>query len=232
MSRSRQSGSLDLDSLDPVGQFTLSVPTSVVKLPGAPVTATLLVDPTGSNNSLRYTARLAGVLGNDVTIRYVAPGSANGVFSISVSDKAITVNLASDGSNVITTTADSLYTALIANAEVMNLVNVEKVGTTSGTLAAVAATNLAGGAAGFTTDMQTGLSEKTRGMIFSVETNGFRVTFDGTTPSLTNGILVPTGIHYWTNPSYNWNRMLQRAKFISNHNTDPSVVSGVFFELQ
>lgn len=140
--------------------------------------------------------------------------------------------MATDGSGVITSTANTVYTALIASAAAMALVNVEKVATTTGLVAAVAYTNLASGAAGFLTDLQTGISEKTRGMIFSLETHGLRVTFDGTSPTEAVGILIPAGFHRWLDPSMNWNRMLQRMRMISDHVSEAAVLNGVLFELQ
>ena len=57
-------------------------------------TAALTTALSGSNNDLVYTAVQSGLGGNDITVRYVNPGTASAALSASVSAKAITVNLA------------------------------------------------------------------------------------------------------------------------------------------
>jgi len=57
-------------------------------------TAALTTALSGSNNDLVYTAKQSGLGGNDISVRYVNPGTASATLSVSVASKAITVNLA------------------------------------------------------------------------------------------------------------------------------------------
>jgi len=107
--------------------------------------ATLVIDPTGANNTILYTAVTAGVAGNGITVRYVDPAAISQALSVSVSGRAITVNLATDGAGVITTTATLLIAAIVASGAASALVTASAVGTVTGLVPAVAALSLAGG---------------------------------------------------------------------------------------
>lgn len=61
---------------------------------GPSTAATLSTALTGANNDLDFTAVTAGADGNDITIRYVDPGTGGAALSVGVVNTAITVNLA------------------------------------------------------------------------------------------------------------------------------------------
>lgn len=110
--------------------------------------ATLTVNPAGTNNALVFTAVTGGVGGNSITIEYVDPAAPDAVLSVGVVGTAITVNLATDGGSVITTTAAEIIDAIEASGAASALVTVANSGSDdgSGVVAAVALTPLAGGA--------------------------------------------------------------------------------------
>lgn len=104
--------------------------TSFVELFGAvePVDgaqATLSRNPTGDDNALTFTAVAYGVAGNDISIAYLDPGANNATLSVSVNGKYIAVNLATDGSGVITSTAAEVLAAIEASLAASTLVTVE-----------------------------------------------------------------------------------------------------------
>lgn len=79
---------------------------------------------TGSNNDLTFTSKLVGVAGNTTTVRYVDPAGNDKLLSVSVTGSAITVNLATNGSGLITSTAALIKTAIQNKAESNALVTV------------------------------------------------------------------------------------------------------------
>lgn len=111
------------------------------------VKATLATGVLASNNALTWTSKLAGVLGNKISVRLVDPKAANQALAISVSSQAITVSLATDATKAITTTAAALVTAITADLNAGALVTVANTGasTGAGVLAAVGTTFLTGG---------------------------------------------------------------------------------------
>lgn len=106
------------------------------------------------NAGLVFTDKTAGsdaTVGRQVFVRFVDPGANNSPLSVSVStpsgnDKLITVNLATNGSGTITSTASDIATAIAGNATANALVSVSQVGNGSGVVSAVAQTGLTGGA--------------------------------------------------------------------------------------
>lgn len=115
----------------------------------AAVKASLATSLTGTNNDLDYTADTAGTAGNSISVRYVDPASANASLSVSVSGKDITVNLATDGSNAITSTAAQVKAAIEAVPAAAALVDIANHSGNdgSGVVTALAKTNLSGGLA-------------------------------------------------------------------------------------
>lgn len=105
-------------------------------------TKTIGIGPAG----IIYTAKTAGTAGNSITVAYVN-GGANQSLSVGVSSSAITVNLATDASSVITSTATQVKAAVDAYGAATALVGTALVGTGDGLVSAVTATNLAGGLA-------------------------------------------------------------------------------------
>jgi hypothetical protein len=112
-------------------------------VPNASLTTAL----TGANNDLKFTSVVVGAGGNLTTIRYVDPAAANAPLSVSVSGQAITVNLSTDGSSVINTTAAQITAAIAANAQAAALVVAANAAANDGTgvVTALAATALTGG---------------------------------------------------------------------------------------
>lgn len=80
----------------------------------------------GINNSeLTYTALAAGNGGNSIRFRYVLAG-INTALSVSVSGTDITINLATNGTGVATSTANAIQAAIIASSPASALVAVTK----------------------------------------------------------------------------------------------------------
>ena len=99
----------------------------------------------GANNDVKFTAKIPGLDGNAIRVRFVNPGGT-AARSISVSGLDITVNLAvTAGAIDATETAISIVNALNANATVAALIKAETAeGTGLGVVAAFAFTNLTG----------------------------------------------------------------------------------------
>lgn len=110
--------------------------------------ATLQTGVEASNTALLFTSKLAGVLGNSISIAFVKPAANNAPLSITVADRAITVNLATGLAGDVSTTASSLATSLAANADASALVEVDATvgaSTGAGALSAMRRTYLADG---------------------------------------------------------------------------------------
>ena len=96
-----------------------------------------------SDNAILYTAKEAGVEGNAISITHVDPPGNNAALDV-------TVSLATDGASAVTSKADAVVDAVNADAEANLLVAASSaVGDSNGTgtVAALAKTNLAGGKA-------------------------------------------------------------------------------------
>lgn len=110
--------------------------------------ATAVIDPTGTNNSLTYTAVEAGNAGNGIRIVYVDPGGATAALSVVVDEdeRLITVNLGRAAS-AINTTAALLKTAYDAVPEAVALATVANTAANDGTglVTAMPVTELSGG---------------------------------------------------------------------------------------
>lgn len=117
----------------------------------ADVQAAVTTALTGTNNDLVFTALAGlGLLGNDITVRYVNPGTPSAALSVDVTGSAITVNLATDGASAITTTAGQIITAIAADEDAAALVVATNAAANDGTgiVIAMAATALTGGVDG------------------------------------------------------------------------------------
>lgn len=101
----------------------------------------------GANNDIVYTSKLVGVLGDAITVEYVNPSEASQSLLVEVTGTDITVNLATDGSSVITSTADEIKAAIAALPAAHALVGTadKAANDGSGVVTAMAKTNLAGG---------------------------------------------------------------------------------------
>lgn len=116
---------------------------------GAPTsgaTASFTTSLTGTNNDLVWTARLAGADGNAISVAYVDPGAINQALAAVVTGTAIVINLATDGTGVITTTAAQIA-ALAAFGSIVSVANAGG-NDGSGVVTAMSATNLSGGVNG------------------------------------------------------------------------------------
>ena len=111
------------------------------------VKAALSFGVVASNNALTFTSKLAGVLGNKISLRLVNPGANNAALAISVTQQAISVSLATGPTGAITTTASQLKTAIEANAAANALVTITNTSTSTGAsaVAALPTTFLVGG---------------------------------------------------------------------------------------
>lgn len=108
-------------------------------IPVNAVAATATLDPTGTNNSVLYTAKVAGVEGNAISVQYAISGAGSAVLSVAVNGRAILVTAGS------ATVASAVITAVNANAAASALVTAAASGTVTGAIAAVAQTYLANG---------------------------------------------------------------------------------------
>lgn len=111
------------------------------------VKASLGIGVVSSNNALTFTSKLAGILGNKISLALTKPDAANAALSISVSGQHIEVSLATDASKAITTTAALLKTGIEANATANALVTITATGasTGAGVLTALRRSYLVGG---------------------------------------------------------------------------------------
>lgn len=228
-------------------------PTTAVSVSGQAITvavgyqpltaSTLSTNLTGSNNDLTFTAVTAGADGDDISIEYVDPSANSAALSVDVTGDAIAVNLATNGSGTITSTASQVKAAIEASAAASALVTVAlKTGNTgAGVVTALAETNLAGGydaelvgtldeikdaidaeadelvtcvitgtdstvpalaAAQFLTGGAASFDVTTPYVLINVKNHAVYCTFDGTTPSSTNGIHLPEDyLEVWSRQS-------------------------------
>lgn len=108
----------------------------------------------GSNKDLTFTAKDAGAEGSQASIRYVVAGVSTPL-SVTVSGRAVTVNVATDGASAATSTANQVLAAVNASPAASAVLTAALATGSSGVgvVAALSATNLAGGA-----DIQGGIS--------------------------------------------------------------------------
>lgn len=86
-------------------RYSISSTKDIVISPSNTAYAALSTNLSGSNNDLVWTAVTAGRSGNDITVAYVNPGTPSASLSVSVSNTAITVNLATDAGTAQVETA-------------------------------------------------------------------------------------------------------------------------------
>jgi len=134
----------DLSSVTRTVEFSSGAAAGTTVSVGAQ-SAYLLVDPTGSNNAVLFTAVAAGTGGNSITIKYTDPGLPDATASVSVVSNAITVNLETDHNARIVTTADEIVALIAGSGAASALVTAVAYGNGHGYVAATNATNLAGG---------------------------------------------------------------------------------------
>lgn len=111
---------------------------------GTTAFANATLNPAGANNSVKYMARVGGFDGERISVAYVDPAGANKVLTVTVTGRAISVSLATDGSSVITSTAALVRAAILASADANALIESANAGGDDGTgvVTAIAATSL------------------------------------------------------------------------------------------
>jgi hypothetical protein len=116
-------------------------------IPGSPSTAEIDIDPSGVDNTVRFTAVLAGQLENNISIEYVDPAAPSISLSVStdLDTKTITITLATDGGSLITSTAADIIALVNGDPDASSLVTASPIGTVTGVVTAISPTNLAGG---------------------------------------------------------------------------------------
>jgi phage tail sheath protein FI len=98
----------------------------------AAAAATLLTGVVASNNAITFTAETAGLAGNAITVHLKDPKANSQALSVAVSGTDITVNLATSGAGVITSTAALVIAAVNANASAALLVTASATPTSTG----------------------------------------------------------------------------------------------------
>lgn len=88
-------------------------------------TATLSLGKAASNNLLNFTANLAGVAGNKISVAVRNPAKAMAALDVSVSGTAIMVSLATDETGSVISTGAQVLAALVANEDAAALVAVD-----------------------------------------------------------------------------------------------------------
>lgn len=109
-------------------------------------TKAALAVPGPLNGNLAVTAKGIGTIGNGVSLAMVNPGTANAVLGVVVTANAIVVNLATNASSLVTSTAAQVVAAIVASVPANALVAVVAGGTGAGVVTPLAATFLTGGA--------------------------------------------------------------------------------------
>lgn len=130
-----------------------------------------------TNGELTWSAVANGIDGNGITIVQQDPQANSAALSISVVDKTIVVNLATDGSGVITTTAGDIKTAIEADSSASALVTVAYSGDGTG-LATDDNAVLAGGSDGSITAKDFCLIDHFFGMAMNDAAAGADVVLD------------------------------------------------------
>jgi hypothetical protein len=120
-----QPGDLGTAAAQNVGAFVSStLHVAHAGVPANAVRATLSRNPAGDDNALTFTAVAYGTGGNSITITYVDPAANDAALGVVVAGSAITVNLATDGGGVITSTAAMVLAAIEASGPASALVDV------------------------------------------------------------------------------------------------------------
>lgn len=94
--------------------------------------ATLSTALTGANNDLKYTSKIRGLAGNNISVTYIDPAANSQPLTISVIGNNIRVILATGGGGAITSTASLIKAAIIANNTTHALVGVALLSGNSG----------------------------------------------------------------------------------------------------
>jgi flagellin len=111
---------------------------------GGAGTGTSAVAATGTFEGVTFTAKTAGIAGNDIEIEFADPGSNDAELGVVVAGNKITVNLATDGSGDITSSVEDIVAKINGDAGASALVTASGSGTDPVSAATLA--KLTGGA--------------------------------------------------------------------------------------
>lgn len=106
------------------------------------IAAVLTIGTANANTGIKFTAANTGAGGNAVTVEFVDPAANTAALGVVVNGNAITVNLATDATGVITSTASEVMAAIDGDAGAAALVSTADVAGSDGT-GVVSATGVA-----------------------------------------------------------------------------------------
>lgn len=127
---------------NPTDKSTLTAEKSSITLSGRDAVSASLQTGTPGTNAIIWTAQAPGIGGNAVSIALVAEGNDTPL-SVEVINTVVTVHLATDGTGVVTSTADEVAAAVMGHHSASVLVSA--ITEDTGVVTAVVADNLAGG---------------------------------------------------------------------------------------
>lgn len=114
-------------------------------LSAAATSAALTIGTAILNDGLNLTAVKTGTEGNAISVEVLAPTAASSELAVTVTNNKISIQLASDESGALTTTATELASALMADPAAKALVTAVALGDGSGDVAPVSRAYLSGG---------------------------------------------------------------------------------------
>ncbi|EKF9462225.1 phage tail sheath C-terminal domain-containing protein [Vibrio cholerae] len=114
-------------------------------LSAAATAAALTIGTAILNDGLKLTAVKTGTEGNAISVEVLAPTAASSELAVTVTNNKISIQLASDESGALTTTATELASALMADPAAKALVTAAALGDGSGDVAPVSRAYLSGG---------------------------------------------------------------------------------------
>ncbi|PAS29082.1 phage tail sheath C-terminal domain-containing protein [Vibrio cholerae] len=114
-------------------------------LSAAATAAALTIGTAILNDGLKLTAVKTGTEGNAISVEVLAPTAASSELAVTVTNNKISIQLASDESGALTTTATELASALMADPAAKALVTAVALGDGSGDVAPVSHAYLSGG---------------------------------------------------------------------------------------
>ncbi|EGR0939053.1 phage tail protein [Vibrio cholerae] len=114
-------------------------------LSAAATSAALTIGTAILNDGLKLTAVKTGTEGNAISVEVLAPTAASSELAVTVTNNKISIQLASDESGALTTTATELASALMADPAAKALVTAVALGDGSGDVAPASRSYLSGG---------------------------------------------------------------------------------------
>ncbi|ENM5827491.1 phage tail sheath subtilisin-like domain-containing protein [Vibrio metoecus] len=114
-------------------------------LSAAATSAALTIGTAILNDGLKLTAVKTGTEGNAISVEVLAPTAASAELAVTVTNNKISIQLASDESGALTTTATELASALMADPAAKALVTAVALGDGSGDVAPASRSYLSGG---------------------------------------------------------------------------------------